>query len=100
MREDGEARFREPKTINEERELVKKAIPSSTKYKNKWAVTIFGDWQFSRSVIAKAQTTPFLLSKSLLQLSTPVGQIKNKHIIAIFQAFIQNALGLDGWKRM
>ena len=52
MREDGEARFREPKTVYEDRELVEKAIPSSTKYKNKWAVTIFGEWQISRLVIA------------------------------------------------
>ena len=52
MCEDGEARFREPKTVYEERELVEKAIPSSTKYKNKWAVTIFGEWQISLSVTA------------------------------------------------
>ena len=51
MREDGEARFREPKTVYDDRELVEKATPSSTKYKNKWAVTIFGEWQISRSVI-------------------------------------------------
>ena len=31
MREDGEAGFREPKTVYEERELVEKAIPSLTK---------------------------------------------------------------------
>ena len=52
MSEDGEARFREPKTVYEERKLVEKAIPSSSKYKNKWAVTIFGEWQISRSVKA------------------------------------------------
>ena len=52
MSEDGEARFREPKTVYEERELVEKAIPLSTKYKNKWVVTVFGEWQISRSVIA------------------------------------------------
>ena len=52
MSEDGEARFREPKTVYEERELVRKAIPSSTKYRNKWAVTIFSEWQISWSVIA------------------------------------------------
>ena len=40
---DHEWRFREPKAVYEERELIlEKAIPSSTKYKNKWAVTIFG----------------------------------------------------------
>ena len=49
---NGEARFREPKTVYEERELmVEKAIPSSTKYKDKLAVPIFGEWQISRSVI-------------------------------------------------
>ena len=35
MSEDGEARFSEPKTVYEERELVEKAIPSSTKHKKK-----------------------------------------------------------------
>ena len=52
MSEDGEARCREQKTVYEEREFVEKAIPSSTKYKNKWAITIFGEWKISRSVIA------------------------------------------------
>ena len=44
MSEGEEGRFREPKTVYEERELVKKAIPSSTKYKNKWAVTMSSEW--------------------------------------------------------
>ena len=50
MSESEEGRFREPKTVYEQRELVKKAIPSSTKYKNKWAVTMSSEWQISRSV--------------------------------------------------
>ena len=47
MSEDGEARFSEPKTVYEERELVEKAIPSSTKHKKKmggnnfWRMTNF-----------------------------------------------------------
>ena len=52
MSEDGEARFREPKTVYDQRDWVEKVIPSSTKYKNKWAVAIFDEWQNSRSVIA------------------------------------------------
>ena len=52
MCEDGEARFREPKTVYQERELVGKAISSSNKCKNKWAVTIFGEWQISLSITA------------------------------------------------
>lgn len=45
MSEEGvtSVRFREPKTLSEEEELVVKAIPSSTKYKNKWALSVFGE---------------------------------------------------------
>ena len=46
MSGDGDARFREPKTVYEERELVEKSIPSSNKYKNKWAVTILANGKF------------------------------------------------------
>ena len=44
-------RFREPKTFCEEEELVEKAVPSSTKYKNKWALSVFGEWQFDKSAL-------------------------------------------------
>ena len=52
MSEEGalSVRFREPKTFCEEEELVEKAVPSSTKYKNKWALSIFGEWQFARTI--------------------------------------------------
>ena len=52
MSEEGalSVRFREPKTFCEEEELVEKAAPSSTKYKNKWALSIFGEWQFVRTI--------------------------------------------------
>ena len=43
-------RYREPKTFCEEEELVEKAVPSSTKYKNKWALSVFGEWQFARTI--------------------------------------------------
>ena len=42
-------RFREPKTFCEE-ELVEKAVPSSTKYDNKWTLSVFGEWQFARMI--------------------------------------------------
>ena len=37
MCEAGASRFRQPKTTEEEQIIVYKAIPASTKYKNKWA---------------------------------------------------------------
>ena len=45
-----EGRFRFPKTIEEEELFVERAVPKSTRYKNKWAVGIFEDWQGVRSV--------------------------------------------------
>ena len=50
MSEEGalSVRFREPKTFCEEEELVEKAVPSSTK--NKWALSVFGEWQFARTI--------------------------------------------------
>ena len=42
--------FRELKTFCEEEELVEKAVPSSTKYKNKWVLSVFGEWQFPRTI--------------------------------------------------
>jgi len=38
------------KTFCEEEELVEKAVPSSPKYKNKWALSVFGEWQFARTI--------------------------------------------------
>ena len=29
---------------------MEKAVPSSTKYKNKWALSVFGEWQFARTI--------------------------------------------------
>ena len=51
MSEEGalSVRLREPKTFCEE-EIVEKAVPSSTKYKNEWALSVFGEWQFARTI--------------------------------------------------
>ena len=45
--ESGSERFRVPKTSFQENDdvLVNDAVPSPTKYKNKWAVDIFAEWQ-------------------------------------------------------
>ena len=48
--ESGSERFRVPKTSFQENVLVNDAVPASTKYKNKWAVSIFAEWQRLREV--------------------------------------------------
>ena len=36
--------------MEEEEDLANKASPTPKKYKNKWAVTIFNEWQTARKV--------------------------------------------------
>ena len=48
--ESGSERFRVPKTSSQENVLVNDAVPASIKYKNKWAVSIFAEWQRLREV--------------------------------------------------
>ena len=48
--ESGSERFRLPKTSFQENVLVNDAVPALTKYKNKWAVSIFAQWQRLREV--------------------------------------------------
>ena len=48
--EFGLERFRVPKTSSQENVLVNDAVPASTKYKNKWTVGIFAEWQRLREV--------------------------------------------------
>ena len=46
------SRFRLPKSASEEQVLADEAVPSSTKYKNKWKNkwTLFREWQQQREV--------------------------------------------------
>ena len=48
--EYGSERFRVPKTSFQENVMVNDAVPASTKYKNKWAVSSFAEWQRLREV--------------------------------------------------
>ena len=42
------SRFRLPKSASEEQVLAEEALPSSTKYKNKWALKLFREWRQQR----------------------------------------------------
>ena len=48
--ESGSERFCVSKTSFQENVLVNDAVPASAKYKNKWAVSIFAQWQRLREV--------------------------------------------------
>lgn len=42
------ARFRQPKSADEEKQLLNNKIPASTLYSTKWSIKIFEEWQSSR----------------------------------------------------
>ena len=78
MSEEGalSVRFREPKTFCEEEESVEKSVPSSTKYKDKWALSVFGEWQFARTIKVPvldlgglSRTMTYIRSRRSLQVS-------------------------------
>ena len=41
--------FGKARTFAEETEAIRTAISSSTRYKNKWAVEVFKEWQYYRA---------------------------------------------------
>ena len=43
-----ERKFRELKTANEEKALLKKSFPKSTRYGTNWSFNIFAQWQNAR----------------------------------------------------
>ena len=44
------SRFRLPKSVSEEQVLADEAVPSSTKYENKWALKLFRERQQQREM--------------------------------------------------
>ena len=44
------SRFRLPRTAKEKSALVSEARPSSTKYKDKWAVEMFREWERTKTL--------------------------------------------------
>ena len=55
-------RFREPEAVETSIENIKKAIPRSTLYKNRWGVRIFEAWQAEReNKLVMSEDNPFAL---------------------------------------
>ena len=69
----------ERKDLGSRKRFTINATESSTKYKNKWAVAIFGEWQISRSVIAPVLAPGGLFKgydlHKVTQLSTSIEEI-------------------------
>ena len=70
------SRFREAKTAEEEANLVRKVVPKSAQYKNKWEYGIFEEWQRQRLVKVPIVEVPGLFktynSYRVESLDTPL----------------------------
>ena len=61
-------RFRDPQSVEKSIENVQNAIPQTTRYKNRWGVRIFEDWQSGRENKADmCESNPFSLDLQNLQ---------------------------------
>ena len=66
------SRFRLPKSASEEQVLADEPVPSSTKYKNKWALKLFREWQKQREMKVPILNPGGLFKDYELHKVTPV----------------------------
>ena len=61
-------RFRDPQSVERSIENVRNAIPQTTRYKNRWGVRIFEDWQSGlENKAVMCESNPFSLDLQNLQ---------------------------------
>ena len=78
------SRFRLPKSASEEQVLADEAVPSSTKYKNKWALKLFREWQQQRDMKVPSLDPGGLFKDYELRKVTPVScEIENMDAISL-----------------
>ena len=85
--------FREARTSTEEAEALQKAIPCSTRYKNKWAVDVFKEWQYYRAT--KSQTSDEV-NDNLQSVGTPFEEMNSESMSYWLGKFIQEVVKKDG----
>lgn len=91
-------RFREPQTVECSVDTVKKATPRSTRYKNRWAVRIFEEWQGERgNQLVLSECNPFSLDISRVEnLSTNLLNMSTESLNFWMVKFVQEVCDKDG----
>ena len=89
MIEQGGRRFRLAKSVNEEEEAIQNAIPSSTRYKTKWAVEVFRERQTARGQASNE-------GNGLQDISTPVENFDAGSLAYWLGKFVQEVVNKDG----
>lgn len=96
--ESKKKRFREPETVENSIENVKKATPRSTMYKNRWGVRIFEEWQAEReNKLVVAEDNPFGLDLAEVEnLDTSLCNMSMKSMNFWLIKFVQEVADKDG----
>ena len=91
-------RFRDPQSVQRSIENVRNAIPQTTRYKNRWGVRIFEDWQSGRENKAvMCESNPFSLDLQNLQnLETELCSMTARTLNFWLIKFVQEVCDKDG----
>ena len=85
--------FRESRTSAEEAEAIQMAIPYSTRYKNKWAVDVFKEWQYYRET--KRETSDEV-NDNLQSVGTSFEEMYSESMSYWLGKFIQEVVKKNG----
>lgn len=88
------SRFRQPKTEDEEKKCLDAAVPSSTKYATKWAVTVFNEWKVSRR--EKEVKLRSSSEKPLQNLDTELKEMNAESLNYWLTKFVEEVSKKDG----
>ena len=93
-------RFRDPQSVERSIENVRNAIPQATRYKNRWGVRIFEDWQSGRENKAvMCEGNPFSLDLPNLQnLETELCSMTARTLNFWLIKFVQDVCDMQGWQ--
>ncbi|CAB4043927.1 Hypothetical predicted protein, partial [Paramuricea clavata] len=91
-------RFRDPQSVERSIDNVLNAIPQRTRYKNRWGVRIFEDWQSGRENKAvMCESNPFSLDLQNLQnLETELCSMTARSLNFWLIKFVQEVCEKDG----
>ena len=91
-------RFRDPQSVETSIDNVRKGIPQTTRYKNRWGLRIFEDWQSGRENKAViCENNPFSLDLQNLQnLDTHLCSMTARTLNFWLIKFVQEVCDKDG----
>ena len=91
-------RFRDPQSVETSIDNVRKGIPQTTRYKNRWGLRIFEDWQSGRENKAViCENNPFSLDLQNLQnLGTHLCSMTARTLNVWPIKFVQEVCDKDG----